>query len=104
MGNNLSVKLKEEYRKKNFKILTEKQDSLLGIYALLSIKHFNDQIFIRKVINPNEYNQYTSINDFVQNLQKTHQNICEFYFVEQNSQSKDNFDLIFENGKKPLPK
>ena len=53
MGNNLSVKLKEEYRKKNCKILTEKQDSLLGVYALLSIKNFNDQIFIRKIINPN---------------------------------------------------
>lgn len=42
MGNNLSVKLKEEYRKKNFKILTEKQDSMLGVYALLSIKNYHD--------------------------------------------------------------
>lgn len=40
MGNNLSAKLKEEYKKKNFKILTEKQDSHLGVYAMLSIKGF----------------------------------------------------------------
>lgn len=35
MGNNLSVKLKEEYWKKNYKILTEKQDSHLGVYAMI---------------------------------------------------------------------
>lgn len=56
MGNNMSAKLKDEYRKKNYKIIAEKQDSHLGLYAMISIKNFKDQVFIRKIINPNQYN------------------------------------------------
>lgn len=104
MGNNMSQKLKEEYRKRNFKILTEKQDTQLGLYSIISIKHFPDFIYIRKMINPNGYDQSANINDFVQNLSKQHKNICQFYFVEHNAKLKENFDLIFEYGKKPLPK
>ena len=98
MGNSKSHQLKEEYINKNFKLVLKNKDNSLGNYDILDFKQFNKEFYIRKIIDPQDYDRFADINEFVKNLSKTDKRICDFYFVEFNQKNSEMFDLIFEYG------
>ncbi len=99
MGNSKSQALKEEYVQEHFKVLDSTENDDMGNFEILCFDKFNKDTFLRKLINPSEYDQYADINEFVKNLSKTNQYLCDFYFVEYNKNLAEMFDLIFECGK-----
>ena len=107
MGNTKSQKLKENYIKGKFKVIDNQKDQLLNQYRILQFTGFSSETYIQKILNPSEYDEYADINEFIKKLSNTCKFICEFHFVEYNSQNQDLFDLIFEFGtflKLPLVK
>ncbi len=94
--------MKELYRKGEFDVKLRTRHKDLGEYQVITF-HGLQGHFLRKTINPQDYDQYTNINEFVKHLQEKDEIICDFFFVEKNKQNRDNFDLIFEYGKQ-LPK
>ena len=98
MGNTKSQKLKENYIKGKYNVKESRKDQLLGLYSVLQFHGYDSDIYIQKVLNPAEYDEYADINEFIKKLSNSCKNICEFFFVEYNTQNQDLFDLVFEFG------
>ena len=98
MGNTKSQKLKESYIKGKYNVKESRKDQLLGLYSILQFHGFETDLYIQKVLNPSEYDEYADINEFIKKLSNSCKNICEFFFVEYNTQNQDLFDLVFEFG------
>lgn len=108
MGNKTSEKLKEKYNNNKHQILFSSKDELIGLYSALVFPSSSKKLqCLQKILDPNQYDEYIEIQDFIKNLSDDHKNICEFYFVEHNRKNQDLFDMIFEYGsliKSPLKK
>jgi hypothetical protein len=98
MGNSKSHQLKEEYINKKFDILVKNKETVLGEHEIIKFRNFEKEFYIRKIINPQDYDRFADINEFVKNLSKTDKRICDFFFVEFNQKNTEMFDLIFEYG------
>lgn len=98
MGNTKSQKLKESYIKGKYNVKESRKDQLLGLFSVLQFYGYDNDMHIQKVLNPAEYDEYADINEFIKKLSNSCKNICEFYFVEYNTQNQDLFDLVFEFG------
>ena len=98
MGNTKSQKLKEQYIKGKYNVKESRKDQLLGLYSILQFHGYDVELYIQKVLNPAEYDEYADINEFIKKLSNSCKSICEFYFVEYNTQNQDLFDLVFEFG------
>lgn len=96
MGNSKSKYYQEEYNKNSFKILSEGVDKLLGPYAIVVINAYPNEVFIRKSLNPAEYNDSIEVNHFVKKLLTTNPAVADFFFVTH--KQDNNFDLLFEFG------
>lgn len=107
MGNTKSQKLKESFLKGKYSVKESRKDQLLGMYTVIQFAGSDSGLYIQKVLNPAEYDEYADINEFIKKLSNSCKNICEFHFVEFSSTNQDIFDLVFEFGnllKFPLAK
>lgn len=98
MGNTKSQKLKDSFLKGKYMVKESRKDQLLGMYTVLQFNGFESDLYIQKVLNPAEYDEYADINEFIKKLSTNSKNICEFHFVEYSSTNQELFDLVFEFG------
>lgn len=98
MGNIKHKGLKEAYVGNKYNLKESRKDQLLGLYNLILFPSQGSNLFIQKVLNPADYDQYTDVNELVKKLSTLSPYICDFQFVEYNIQNQDQFDLLFEFG------
>lgn len=61
-------------------------------------------IYFMKSISLKDYDQDSNLSLLIQDITKLQINICELIFFQNNSSQSDLFDLVFQYGKKVLPK
>jgi hypothetical protein len=99
MGNTKGKRIREEYLRQNFQISEIKHDSLLGSFTLIQFLHEGvDSYVMIKVLDPRIYDEYTDIQEAIKKLNQEHPQISCFYFVEENRQNPEIYDVAFEYG------
>lgn len=98
MGNTKSTRLKDLYTRGRVDVIQSENEKLVGSFKVLTVESFRDEIFILKVLDPRIYDQYADIPEFIKKLSQQSPNICDFYFINNNLQNKDLYDLLFEYG------
>ena len=99
MGNTKGKKIREDYLRQNFQISEIKHDNLLGSYTLIQLFcEGTDPCVMIKVLDPRIYDEYTDIQEAIRKLNQEHPQISCFYFVEENRQNPEIYDVAFEFG------
>ena len=98
MGNTKGKNLKEYFGKKQFLNLEVGHDNLLGTFTVMRVASPSQDLFLLKVLDPRIYDEYTDIQEAVRKLNQEHPQVSSFYFVEENQQNSEVYDLAFEYG------
>ena len=56
---------------------------MMGPFEILSFREYPQNFFLKKQIDPSDYEQQAQIDKFVANLSQQNKYIAEFYFVYQ---------------------
>ncbi len=71
----------------------------MGAYRIIKFRREEKSLFLSKVINPTQYDNYASdVDEFAKKIMKEHTNICDFAFVEPNRRDANLYDSVFEFG------
>lgn len=98
MGNQPNS-LKDEYNEQAFKAILSHTDSNIGQYQLLKFQNPQAPLYLKRVINPDTYDEFSADWDLLQQkIYQHHENICEFKFIELNNENEDFYDMLFEFG------
>ena len=97
MGNQIE-KLKKKYENKDFNVLNEKEDKLLGNFAILSFFISKPIVCIKKSFNPKNYNIYIDVEYLIKLISNSHRNISNFFFMDFDQKNENSSTLIFEYG------
>lgn len=100
MGNRNTRDLKDEYISNKYTVKGTYNEQLLGQYSILQFHSNSSELYIRKEVDPNQYDQCTDITDLLKALRNSSPHLCSFVFVESNATNPDNYDLLFEYGNK----
>lgn len=98
MGNSKGKQIKEQYARQMFQNLEVGHDNLLGSFSVIKVLNQNADVFLLKVLDPRVYDEYTDIQTAIQKLGQESVHISSFYFVQENQQNKEFYDLAFEYG------
>lgn len=98
MGNTKGKNLKEYFSRKQFLNLEVGHDNLLGTFTVMRVASPSQDLFLLKVLDPRIYDEYTDIQEAVRKLNQEHPQVSSFYFVEENQQNPEVYDLAFEYG------
>lgn len=98
MGNSKGKQIKDFYSRLMYQNVEVGHDNLLGSFSVIKILGPNSEIFVLKVLDPRIYDEYTDIQEAVRKLNQEHPQISSFYFVQENKQNNEIYDLAFEYG------
>lgn len=98
MGNASTAEIKQNLKKKKYKVITIESDKILGDYEVILFPKIDDKRFLKQSLNLSYYDRFADTEKFTQKLGKECKQLTNFFLAEENTENPEIIDFLFEYG------